>query len=97
MTQVTDREILQELAERPIGGRELQAQIEANLSRLQRGSMKPTFEMKEASERACKKWLPAGKKPTRGPQIAKAEEAFYANQIDLEDAVEAAGGKRGGK
>ena len=96
MTQVTDREILQEMLERPIGSPRLQAEIEANLPRLQRESLKPTWEMREAAQRASKKWLPAGKKPTRTPEIKAAEEAFYAKQIDIEDAVEAAGGSRGG-
>lgn len=86
--QVTDREILQELAERPIGGPECKIEFIG-------GELRPNWEAKEASERARKVWLPAGKKTISRKDAAERAEAFYANQIDLEDAVTAAGGERG--
>lgn len=88
MEQVTDREILQELADRPIGGPECEITFD-------RGEWKANAAAKEASDRARKIWLPAGKKPTRGPAVKEREDAIKASQTDLEDAVEQAGGERG--
>jgi hypothetical protein len=75
--EVTTREVLQELAAKPLGSPELQ--IEAN--RLVPGE-KPAGELAETIHRTRKIWLAS-------------REAFHARQIDLEEAVEAAGGHRG--
>ena len=86
MEQVSTRELLQELAETPIGSPELQARpLDA------KGNVKP--EVKEAARRAVKIWLPQGRKAAK--RGACNEPA--AQQADIEDAVEAAGGKRGGR
>jgi len=50
----------------------------------------------EAGRRAQKIWLPEGKRSTNGREAKEARQAFYKRQVDLEDAVEAAGGRRGG-
>jgi hypothetical protein len=91
MPEVTDREMLAELVARPIGGKHIQGEDARGLETLY------SAEAKEAAARANKRWLPAGKRSTRGPDEAASREAFYARQIDLEDAVEAAGGQRGGR
>jgi hypothetical protein len=87
MGQVSTREMLQELADLPIGSPELQAQpLDKN------GRVKP--EVKEVAKRIAKIWLPQGKRPPRPRKTCNDPEA---QQTDIEDAVEAAGGKRGGK
>lgn len=84
-----DRETLQFLAEQPIGSLALQAECD-RIAHLRSGA-KPSEELKEAAKRATKIWLPEGKKsPVRG-----ACNEPNATQCDIEDAVEAAGGKRG--
>lgn len=51
---------------------------------------------KAAGKRAAALWLPAGKTNISATRIGKALRAeMKARQIDLEDAVEAAGGARG--
>lgn len=73
--KMSDREYLDWLAARPIGG--------------------DTVPSREAAERACKVWLPNGRRPLRTPEIIEREAALKAGQTDLEDAVEQAGGERG--
>lgn len=85
------REELFEMAAEPIGNADLQREAEF----IGTSGRKPSRELKEASARACKKWLPAGKKSTVSHESKEAEQAFYARQNDIEDAVEAAGGQRG--
>lgn len=85
-----DREQLRILSELPIGARHLQDEAD----RIAHSGIKPTGELKETIKRAAKIWLPEGKKPPRPRSTCNAPDA---QQTDLEDAVEAAGGKRGGK
>lgn len=81
MEQVSIREVLQQLAELPIGSPELQKNpLDKNGN-------------KEAAKRCTKLWLPQGRKPPRPRGTCNAPDA---QQTDIEDAVEAAGGKRGG-
>lgn len=89
MEQVSTRDLLQELAQQPIGSRELQAQP----PRDENGNVKP--EVKEAAHRASKVWLPQGRKASRTTPAERRE--FAERQTDIEDAVEAAGGRRGGR
>lgn len=97
MEQVTDRELLWELAQKPIGSPALQAEAQSVAHIVASGGTPSvSAELKEAGSRANKKWLPAGKRSTSGPEERAKREAFYERQIDLEEAVEAAGGKRGG-
>jgi len=97
MTQVSTRELLQELTELPIGSPELQVEADATArARAQMGkSVKPSPKLQETIDRAAKKWLPQGKRRVSREEAIAATRAFYANQTDIEDAVEAAGGKRG--
>lgn len=90
------REELFEMAAEPIGSPDLQRYADANREAFARGALKPSPELKEAGERACKKWLPGGKKSPVSVESREAEQAFYARNFDIEDAVEAAGGQRGG-
>ena len=87
-----DREQLQFLADQPIGAPHLQEEAERS-----NGIIPPSEELKATCKRISKKWLPLGKRIPSRADVRAAEQAFYANQIDLEDAVEAAGGKRGGQ
>lgn len=80
------REELFELAASPIGGPEAKRAAAAHRP----GRDKTPAILKEAGKRAAKIWLPRGKRRT----ILSAGDP--AAQTDLEDAVEAAGGKRGG-
>jgi hypothetical protein len=92
MDKMTDREVLQELAARPIGSLELEA--EANrLAHCPNG--KPSPELAETIHRTRKIWLPQGKRSAVEANRKAARLAAEA-QIDLEDAVAAAGGNRGG-
>jgi hypothetical protein len=87
MVEVSTRELLQDLAQQPIGSPELQKEpLDKN------GRIKP--EVKEAAKRASKLWLPQGKKPPRRRSVCNEP---TAEQTDIEDAVQAAGGKRGGR
>lgn len=86
MKEVSTRELLQDLARLPIGSPDLQKEP---LDK--KGNVKP--EVKEAAKRASKLWLPQGKKP---PPVRGACNEPTAEQTDIEDAVQAAGGKRGG-
>jgi hypothetical protein len=87
MEQVSTRELLQELASLPIGSPEIQKEpLDKD------GKLKP--EAKEAAKRASKLWLPQGRKPARRRSVCNDPSA---QQTDIEDAVEAAGGKRGGR
>jgi len=88
--QVTDRELLQDLAARPLGTPELQ-----KLASQYSPDQTPPPELREVSKRCSKVWLPAGKRSSRGRGEREAEQSFYARQTDIEDAVEAAGGVRG--
>lgn len=90
MEKASTRDVLQELTSTPIGSPELQTEAD----RIAHRGIKPSGELKETIKRAAKIWLPQGRKPNR-PRAACNEPA--AEQIDLEDAVEKAGGRRGGK
>jgi len=81
--------VIAAMLEEPIGRRALQSGTDP---------MSPIFapEALEAGRRASKKWLPEGKRSTSSREAKEARQAFYEQQIDLEDAVEAAGGQRGG-
>lgn len=92
MTAVSDREVLQELIAQPIGGRELMAGYNANsLPHIM------SAEAMEAGKRANKFWRPAGKISTATPEAKARDKEMREAQIDLEDAIEAAGGQRGSK
>jgi hypothetical protein len=86
-----DREQLQFLAEQRIGAPHLQA--EADRIAHTNGAVRPSGELKETIKRAAKRWLPLGKRPLT---VGACNEPA-AKQTDIEDAVEAAGGKRGGR
>jgi hypothetical protein len=82
------REDLQFLANQPLGAPHLQKEAERVA-----GHGTPSAELKELCKRVSKKFLPLGKTtPKRG-----ACNEPTATQTDIEDAVEAAGGARGGK
>jgi hypothetical protein len=91
MKQASTREVLLDLARTPIGSRELQDEAD----RKARRGIKPSAELQETIDRCKRKWLPQGKRTVSRADQREAEAAFYANQTDLEDAIEAAGGKRG--
>lgn len=86
--QVT-REDLQHLAGSPLGAEHLQDEAARKFGTEEKRSP----ELVEMCKRVGKKWLPLGKLPPKKRQT-KAEIAEH--QIDIEDAIEAAGGKRGG-
>jgi hypothetical protein len=92
MEQVSSRDVLQDLAEQPIGSAKLQA--EADRIAHAKGAVRPTGELKETIKRTAKLWLPQGKRPARSRTACNEPEA---QQTDIEDAVEAAGEKRGGQ
>lgn len=85
MEQATSRDMLQMLASEPLGCREFE-----NKPRDENGNVRP--EIKEVAKRITKRWLPQGRKTSRRARC----NVETAVQTDLEDAVEAAGGKRGG-
>jgi hypothetical protein len=98
MTQVTTREVLQELASAPIGSCELQAQADRQHQAELRGASSKRArapELTETVKRVAKVWLPQGRKVTSRQDSAEKIAAFNAKQIDIEDAIEAAGGQRG--
>lgn len=96
MGQISTREVLQELVEKPIGSPALQEEAERVAYMAANGGTPIiSAELAEAGQRANKKWLPAGKRSTSGPEARASREAFYERQIDLEEAIEAAGGQRG--
>jgi hypothetical protein len=86
-----NRDTLQLLAEQSIGAPHLQA--EADRIAHAQGAIKASGELKETIKRAAKRWLPLGKRPLTAGGCNEPT----AQQTDIEDAVEAAGGKRGGK
>lgn len=90
MNAVPTRDELFEMAARPIGDPEL-----FGLAKNLLPGQKPHPEVVEASKRACKLWLPAGKKSAVNVEAKEVRAEFDARQIDLEDAVESAGGQRG--
>jgi hypothetical protein len=96
MTQVSDREILQELAAKPIGNEALQEEAQ-RVAHIAANGGRPhiSAELRETIDRTRKIWLPQGKR-SAAEANKRAAEAAAAVQIDLEDAVEKAGGKRGG-
>lgn len=49
----------------------------------------------EVARRATKLWLPEGKRSASTREAKAARDEIRSRQIDLEDAVEAAGGQRG--
>lgn len=87
--QVSDREILRELAARPIGGEGARCWQKAP------HVWDANDEAREAAKRAGKTWLPAGKRSASSKEEREYRKAFREQQIDLEDAVEQAGGQRG--
>jgi len=82
--------VLQAMVNEPIGSREVQAQI-----CFHQGEWVGPPAAKEAARRAKKIWLPEGKRPANGDDERRRREEFAARQVDLEEAVEAAGGARG--
>lgn len=90
MNAVPTREELFEMAARPIGGPDTFRLAKAVLP-----GEKPPLEVIEAGKRAQKLWLPAGKTSANTTVAREADAAIKALNYDLEDAVEAAGGKRG--
>ena len=92
---MSDREVLQELAAKPIGSAELQDEAQ-RIAHLAANGAKPhmTPELRETIDRTRKIWLPQGKR-SAAEANRKAALAAREAQIDLEDAVEAAGGQRG--
>lgn len=84
-----DRETLFEMAAEPIGSPKLMAEAD----HIAHTMIKPSPELREAAQRANKRWLPEGKITASSLMSKEAEAAFY--ETDLEDAVEAAGGERG--
>jgi hypothetical protein len=92
MQQVSEREVLQSLAEEPLGGPDLQRLAE-NAARRQE---KPPPAVRQMAKRINKIFLPRGKRTVRDADERQKQDDFAAKQIDLEDAVEAAGGSRGG-
>lgn len=96
--QVTDVEILQHLADQPLGSAELQQSADYYARQVQIGNMKQSdlpSDLQETIKRTSKLWLPQGKKATRTREALDAEREILARNFDLEDAVEAAGGQRG--
>ena len=85
--EATERDVLELLAGEPIGSPDLQ-----NHPLGKTGNVRP--EVKDAARRASKIWLPRGRLPARPPGECNVK---GAQQIDLEDAVVAAGGERGGR
>jgi hypothetical protein len=79
------REDLQYLANQPLGSAHLQQEAERVAGR---GT--PSGELVELCKRVSKRWLPQGKSPPRARHCN-----VEAEQIDIEDAIEAAGGQRG--
>lgn len=90
MNAVPTREELFEMAARPIGDADLYQRAKSVLP-----GEKPHPEVVEAAKRASKLWLPCGKKSAVNAEAKEVRAEFNARQIDLEDAVEAAGGARG--
>lgn len=85
MSAVPSREELFAMAEEPIGNRE----------RLLAGKM-TMLEKADAGKRASKFWRPWGITNKSATKEARAaQQALRETQIDLEDAIEAAGGERG--
>jgi hypothetical protein len=78
--QVTNRELLQELANRPLGEAAIEAGLETSMT---------------ISQRCQKTWLPCGRRSAATPEARAAKREMAERQIDIEDAVEAAGGRRG--
>ena len=99
MEQATTRDVLDELAASPtvrtsaaspIGSPELQEEADRKAYK----GEKPSPALKQTIKRTAKIWLPQGKKAARAGGACNEPDA---KQIDIEDAVEAAGGKRGGR
>lgn len=83
------RDDLQHLANQPLGAPHLEEEANRKNGTQERRS----DELLEVCKRISKKWLPLGKKsPVRG-----ACNEPTATQTDIEDAVEQAGGQRGGR
>jgi len=55
----------------------------------------PGEKPRSAAARTSKIWLPAGKRSATSADAKSARAEFRERQIDLEDAIEAAGGQRG--
>jgi hypothetical protein len=91
MTAIPTRDELFEMAARPIGGEDVYRAAQKAVAT----KGKPPAEVVEASKRASKLWLPAGKTSANTNAAREAEAAIKARNYDIEDAVEAAGGCRG--
>lgn len=85
---IPDAAKLRELAAKPLSGR---ARVEI------RGGKERSFDEEgfDVTGRLGKIWLPAGKRSASSTEARDRRQAFREQQIDLEDAVEAAGGQRG--
>lgn len=94
MNAPISREELFELAAKPIGDRAIQQRISAAGGDPFGKIMTP--ETTQAAKRAQKLWLPHGKQSANTTAAREAERELKALNYDLEDAVEAAGGTRGG-
>lgn len=87
MIEPLSRDELFALAEEPIGSRALQAG---------RYDQIHDPDLVRAAKRASKLWLPRGRRGSNSREAKDADTAIRSTQFDLEDAVEAAGGSRGG-
>jgi hypothetical protein len=94
MEQATTRDLLDDLAKSRLGSPALQE--EADRVARSQGGAQPSAELKETIKRTAKKWLPQGKRTVSRAEAQAAAAAFNSKQTDIEDAVERAGGKRGG-
>jgi hypothetical protein len=84
---------LQELAEEPLGSFRLQEIADEAHRRLASRGIKPPPEVVAMAKRVSKIHLPAGRRLPKDERPAREE--FASRQIDLEEAVEAAGGQCG--
>lgn len=86
---------LQELLDERLGSPEMQARADAASRRqVLEGKRAVPSDVAALVKRVSKIHLPMGKRLPRDDKPARDE--FAARQVDLEDAVEAAGGRRGG-
>lgn len=95
------REELFALADTPIGDADMLALANADFARKQalppqqRARFKASPEVAALSRRAQKVWLPEGKSSANTSEQREHERALKAQNFDIEDAIEAAGGARG--
>jgi hypothetical protein len=84
---------LQQLTEEPLGSPALQQMADAAFRRQHLEGKRSPPEVAEMAKRVSKIFLPAGRRQPKDDRGAREE--FAARQIDIEDAVAAAGGSRG--